>query len=295
MSKATNRGTRPRDAHGWMRWVEEELRRHDWRIRSVGAVTGTGTGGPPTGPAGGDLAGSYPDPEIRAGAVGTPELADGAVTSLKIADGTITAGDLSAALAAAIAAVALDVQDENGLVLADTAVMDFQGTGVVVTTGGAGEVVVTIPGAGVATAFIGAKMRNTAAQSIPTNSATALVFNTTDYNLGGGLTLNQGAGTITVDADGVYGFGAGVILDANSITGRRICSLAVNGALVARSEVGQHAAGISPTFSLTHEMWLAAGSVITAPVFHTLGSSFNTGTTVPAHLWCSARHLGPAA
>jgi trimeric autotransporter adhesin len=49
-----------------------------------GTTTGGG-GGPPTGPAGGDLTGSYPDPTLAANAVGTPELVDGAVTDPKIA------------------------------------------------------------------------------------------------------------------------------------------------------------------------------------------------------------------
>jgi hypothetical protein len=54
---------------------------------------GGGTGGPPSGPAGGVLSGTYPN----------PGLADNVVTSAKIVDGTIQASDLAAGVIPVVA------------------------------------------------------------------------------------------------------------------------------------------------------------------------------------------------
>lgn len=147
---------------------------YSWALLSTG----------PQGPAGGSLAGTYPNPTLALNTVGSPQIIDGsvtaaelgtgAVTTVKIGDGQVTGvklGDgavVAAKLApnsvdsskivdgslsltdldtAALDALKTDIYDEGALKAADVAVLDFVGAGVIVDQPSTGRARVTITGA----------------------------------------------------------------------------------------------------------------------------------------------------
>lgn len=125
-----------------------------------------------------------------------------------------------------------------------------------------------------------AELRQTVVQSIPNNSATAVLFDTEDVDSAGGHSTSVNTSRYTAVYAGWYEIGGAVVITGNA-TGTRAGQVNVNGAAV--NGMNTYALGsVSIPASLvmrTRKLFLNVGDYVEMLAYQTSGGALNTDVT----------------